>query len=140
VNKTEIIEKLGSVPLFAGASKKELQAIASAVKEVDHDAGDVLATEGQSGVGFFLIVDGTARVIVNGRTRGRMGPGDVFGEIAVLDGGPRSATVIAETHVKMLGLTPWVFKGLLAQYPSLTMKLLHVVAARLRAASASATD
>jgi len=140
VTKTEIIERLSSVALFSGCSKRELQAIAGAVKEVSRPAGDVLATEGEKGVGFFLILDGTAMVVVNDRARRKMGPGDVFGEIALLDGGPRSATVVAESPVRMLGLTAWVFKGLVEQNPSIALKLLEVVAGRLRAASSSPTD
>jgi len=140
VTKTEIIERLPSVGLFSGCSKKELRAIAGAVKEVSRPAGDVLAAEGDSGVGFFLIVEGTAKVVVNGRSRTKMGPGDVFGEIALLDGGPRSATVVAESPVRLLGLTAWVFKGLVEQNPSIALKLLEVVAGRLRAASSSPAD
>lgn len=140
MNQKEIVESLATVPLFAGASKKELRAVAAGMKEVAHDAGDVLVKEGESGVGFFLIAEGTARVVVGGRTRRRLGEGEFFGEIAVLDGGPRSATVIADTPMRMLGITPWVFKGLLRQYPSLAMKMLEVVASRLRAASSSGTD
>ena len=139
MNRTEIAKQLQTVPLFSGLSKKELGAIAGIVKEVHASSGDVLATEGEHGVGFFLIVDGTARVVLNGRTKRRLGAGDTFGEIALLDGGPRTATVVAETDMTLLGLTAWAFKGVLAEYPSITLKLLEEVASRLRTASSSVT-
>jgi len=139
VNRTEIVNRLAEVPLFAGLSKKELGAIAGAAKEVSHGPGDFLAKQGDAGVGFFLIVEGTARVVVGGRTRRRLGPGDTFGEIALLDNGPRTASVIAETPVRLLGVTAWAFRSLLAQHPSITLKLLEEVAGRLRTASTSIT-
>jgi CRP-like cAMP-binding protein len=133
VARNDAVELLSQVPLFSELSKKELKEIAKAAKEVAHREGAVLAREGDSGLGFFLIVDGSASVSVGGRPRGRMGPGDFFGEISLLDGGPRSATVKAETPIKMLGLTQWVFKRLVEQNPSISMKLLKVMASRLRA-------
>ena len=138
--ETDEIKLLSGVPLFEGCSKKELEAIARAAKEVTHPEGDVLAREGDSGVGFFLIKDGTAKVSVGGRARSRMGPGDFFGEISLLDGGPRSATVSAETDMKLLGLTAWVFKGLIEQNPQIALKMLRVMASRLREASARPTN
>jgi CRP/FNR family transcriptional regulator, cyclic AMP receptor protein len=139
VNRTEIANLLQAVPLFSGLSKKELSAIAGRTKEVDASAGDALATQGEHGVGFFLIVSGGARVVVNSRTRRRLGPGDTFGEIALLDDGPRTATVVAESDMHLLGLTSWEFKTLLGEYPSITLKLLEQVAARLRSATSSVT-
>jgi CRP-like cAMP-binding protein len=135
MTKAEMVELLSRVPLFAGLSKKELNAIASAAKEVNRKAGSYLARSGDAGVGFFLIADGTASVIVGGRRRRKMGPGDFFGEISLLDGGPRSADVVADTDIKMLGLTVWVFKGILEQYPSIAQKMLVELAERLRTGS-----
>jgi CRP/FNR family transcriptional regulator len=139
VNRTEVVNRLAAVPLFAGLSKKELGAIAGTAKEVSHESGEFLAKEGDAGVGFFLILDGTARVVVGGRTRRRLGPGDTFGEIALLDNGPRTATVVAESPARLLGVTAWDFRSLLAQHPSITLKLLEGVAGRLRSASSSIT-
>ncbi len=139
MNRTEIAKLLQAVPLFSGLSKNELSAIAGQAKEVRASTGDVLARQGEHGVGFFLIVDGDARVIVNGRTRSRLKGGDTFGEIALLDGGPRTATVVAEAEMTLLGVTAWEFKALLSQYPTITLKLLEQVAARLRTASSSVT-
>jgi CRP-like cAMP-binding protein len=135
VTKGEMIEQLGNVPLFSGCSKKELATIASASKELTRKSGSMLAREGETGVGFFLITDGTANVIVGGRNRRKMGPGDFFGEISLLDGGPRSASVVADTDVQMLGLTAWVFRGILEQNPSIAQKMLVDLASRLRGGS-----
>jgi CRP-like cAMP-binding protein len=139
VNRSEIAQQLQAVPLFSGLTKKELGVVGAVAKEVSASPGDVLAKEGESGVGFFLIVSGAARVVVGGRTRRRLGKGDTFGEIALLDGGPRTATVIAESEMTLLGITAWAFKSLLSEYPSITLKLLEEVASRLRATSSSVT-
>jgi CRP/FNR family cyclic AMP-dependent transcriptional regulator len=139
VNRSEIAQQLQAVPLFSGLTKKELGVVAAVAKEVSASPGDVLAKEGESGVGFFLIVSGAARVVVGGRTRRRLGSGETFGEIALLDGGPRTATVIAESEMTLLGITAWAFKSLLTEYPSITLKLLEEVASRLRATSSSVT-
>jgi CRP/FNR family cyclic AMP-dependent transcriptional regulator len=132
VAKTDPVSMLASVPLFSECSKKELREIAGAAKEVEHKAGAVVAREGDQGVGFFLILDGTARISRSARTLRRLGPGDYFGEIALLDEGPRSATVTAETPLKLLGLTAWNFRRLVAQNPSIAPKLLKVMGERLR--------
>lgn len=136
----EAVELLSNVPLFSELSKKELQSFASAAKEVRHRPGAVLAREGDSGLGFFLIVEGTAAVSIGGKPRGKMGPGDFFGEIALLEGGPRTATVTAETPIRVIGLTQWVFRRIVEQNPSVAMKMLKVMASRLRTAPAGMTD
>jgi CRP/FNR family cyclic AMP-dependent transcriptional regulator len=133
------VKLLSGVPIFSELSTKELNAIAGAAKEVSHRAGSVLAREGESGIGFFLITEGTAKVTVGGRARATLGPGDFFGEISLLDGGPRTATVTAETNITLLGLTQWVFKRLIEQYPSIASKMLKVMAQRLRASSKDLT-
>jgi CRP/FNR family cyclic AMP-dependent transcriptional regulator len=129
------LKMLSEVPLFEGLSKKELQAILASSKQVTHRAGSTLAKEGDSGLGFFLIVDGTATVKVGSRVFRRMGPGDFFGEISLLDQGPRTATVEAETDVVTLGLAAWVFKRLIEQNPAIASKMLKVMAQRLRTAA-----
>ena len=138
--KNEVVEMLSEVPLFAELSKKELDSLAKSAKEISHREGAILAKEGDSGLGFFLIVDGTARVVVWGRTRRRIGRGDFFGEISLLDQGPRSATVVAESPIRLLGLTQWVFKRMIEQNPSLAWKMLRVMAGRLRASSNVSKD
>ena len=135
VAKQDSVKLLAGVPLFEGLSKQELGQIARSAKEVTHRQGALLAREGQSGLGFFLIMEGTAAVKVGDESRARLGVGDFFGEISLLDGGPRTATVTAETDVTTLGLTPWVFKRLIESNPTIASKMLKVMAARLRASS-----
>ncbi len=127
--------RLASVPIFAGCSKRELQIIARAAKEVSHKAGTVIAREGERGIGLFLILEGECAVTIGGKQKAKLGPGDFFGEVALLDGGPRTATVTATTPVRLLGITGWVFRGLLMEHPSIALKTLESVAGRLRAVS-----
>jgi CRP/FNR family cyclic AMP-dependent transcriptional regulator len=135
VAMTDVVKMLRNVPIFSELSKKELDAIARAAKEVSHKEGSTLAKEGESGMGFFLITDGTASVSVGGRARAKLKSGDFFGEISLLDSGPRTATVPAETPMKLLGLTQWSFKRLVEQNPAIAAKMLKVMAQRLRSSS-----
>jgi CRP-like cAMP-binding protein len=131
---------LAGVPIFSELSKKELTAIANASKEVTHREGAVLAREGDTGVGFFLILDGVAEVKVGGTHVRDMSRGDFFGEISLLEGGPRTATVLAATEIRLLGLTSWVFQRLVQQNPTIASKMLKVMAQRLRTTARNLTD
>jgi CRP/FNR family cyclic AMP-dependent transcriptional regulator len=133
VAQDDITARLAAVPIFSGCSRKELAIIARAAKPVAHNAGAVIAREGERGIGLFLILEGTCTVSIGGRKKSTLGPGQFFGEIALLDGGPRTATVAADTDVRLLGLTEWMFRGLLAEHPSIALKTLESVAGRLRA-------
>lgn len=137
--QADIVAKLANVPLFAGCSKKELALIARSTKEVAHRKGTVVAREGDPGVGLFVILEGECEVTVGGRRKAKLGPGDFFGEIALLDGGPRTATVTALTDVRLAGITGWVFRGLITEHPRIALKTLEAVAGRLRAASKEPT-
>ena len=129
----ERIEILGRVPLFDGLSDKELAAVANAAKERRYDTGDVVVGEGEGGVGFFVIAEGTARVEAHGERRATLGPGASFGEVALLDeGGRRTASVIAESPLRVFGLTSWQFTPLLEQHPQLAIKVAKLLARRLR--------
>lgn len=130
-----VANKLAQVPIFAGCSKRELAIIARAAKEVTHKEGTVIAREGERGIGLFLILEGQCNVSIGGKTKARLGPGDFFGEVALLDGGPRTATVTATTLVRLVGITGWVFRGLLMEHPSIALRTLESVAGRLRAVS-----
>ncbi len=123
--QTEVAAKLGQVPIFSGCSKRELALIARAAKEVSHRQGTVIAREGERGIGLFLIVEGECRVSIGGKTKAKLGPGDFFGEIALLDGGPRTATVTAMTPVHLVGITGWVFRGLIVEHPTIALKTLE---------------
>lgn len=135
----EVVARLSKVPLFSGCSQKDLQTIARVVKDIDHDEGTVIAREGEPGIGLFVIADGTAEVTIGGARKAKLGPGEFFGEIALLDGGPRTATVTATSDVKLLGLTEWVFRGLMQEHPAIAVKTLQAMAGRLRNATKNAT-
>jgi CRP/FNR family transcriptional regulator, cyclic AMP receptor protein len=129
----ERIEILRKVPLFDGLSDKELTAVANAVKERRFDTGDTVVGEGEGGVGFFVIADGSARVEARGQRRATLGPGASFGEVALLDeGGRRTASVIAESPLRLFGLTAWQFTPLLEQHPEIAVKVAKMLARRLR--------
>jgi CRP/FNR family cyclic AMP-dependent transcriptional regulator len=135
----DVIGQLARVPLFSDCSKRDLELISRVVKDVSHRAGTVIAREGEPGVGLFIIVSGTAEVTIGGKRKTRLGPGDFFGEIALLDGGPRTATVTAVTDLELLGLTEWVFRGLMQEHPTIALKTLQQMAGRLRQATKAAT-
>ena len=128
----EVPTKLAKVPIFSECSKRELGIIARASKEVIHKQDTVIAREGERGIGLFLIIEGQCRISIGGKTKAKLGPGDFFGEVALLDGGPRTATVTAITPVRLVGITGWVFRGLLMEHPSIALKTLEAVAGRLR--------
>ena len=134
-----VMEELAKVPLFSDCSNRDLQTISRVVKDIDHRAGTVIAREGEPGVGLFVIVEGETEVTIGGKKKATLGPGEFFGEIALLDGGPRTATVTAITDVKLLGLTEWVFRGLMQEHPSIAIKTLQQMAGRLRSATKAAT-
>ena len=135
----KIASELSKVPMFAGCSQRELQTVARAVREVRHPAGTVIAREGEPGIGLFIVTEGTATVSIGGRKKGTISPSEFFGEIALLDGGPRTATVTAASDVVLLCLTEWVFRGLVQEHPSIAVKTLQAMAARLRSATRAAT-
>jgi CRP-like cAMP-binding protein len=132
VAANDVVERLAQVPIFSGCTKKELVAIARAVKTTEHPTGSVIALEGESGAGLFVIDQGTADVTIGGRRVNRLGEGDFFGEMALLDGGPRTATVTATSDLRTYVLTEWVFRGLLQQHPTIALRTLEAMAARLR--------
>lgn len=127
-------EALAGVPLFSVLTDRERDAMARTGKEFDRAEGAILAKEGESGVGFFLLLEGSAEVSVKGETRAALAAGDAFGEIALLDDGPRTATVTATSPVRMLGITAWAFKALVREHPEMAVKLLEVLAGYVRRA------
>jgi CRP/FNR family cyclic AMP-dependent transcriptional regulator len=133
VAQQDAMSRLAQVPIFSECTKRELTIIGRAAKEVSHREGTVIAREGERGVGLFLILEGQCKVSIGGKTKAKLGPGDFFGEVALLDGGPRTATVTALTPVRLVGITGWVFRGLLMEHPSIALKTLEAVAGRLRA-------
>ena len=128
----ELIDKLRTVAIFRGLDDKELHRIAEVGKQVHFDPGKVVAQQDGGAAGFHLIVDGQVSVDVDGKERARLGPGKYFGEMSLLDGRPRSATVRAEEPTTTFALTSWQFLPLLAEYPSISRALLVELCARLR--------
>jgi CRP/FNR family transcriptional regulator, cyclic AMP receptor protein len=128
------VELLQRVPLFADFERGDLQRLARTFKERTFDAGTTVADEGRTGAGFFVIESGEATVSVHGSERGKLGPGDYFGEIALIDEGGRSATVTADSELRCYGLTSWEFRPLVEGNASIAWKLLETMAKRLRAA------
>jgi CRP-like cAMP-binding protein len=126
------VQALKRVELFAELDDRELERLAHQFKERTFPAGASVVSEGASGAAFFVITDGQASVMVQGEERARLGPGDHFGEIALLDEGVRSATVIAETELRCYGLTPWEFRPFVEEHPRVAWKLLQALARRLR--------
>ena len=133
LRKNAKVELIGNVPLFRHCSRRELDQIASIADEVDFPAGRVLTKEGGRGREFFVLVEGAAEVRRNGRRINTMRPGDFFGEIAILSGKTRTATVTATSPVRALVLTEGSFRDLIRKTPSLPYKLLQAVVARLPA-------
>ena len=128
------IELLRKIDLFEELSDRDLEhARAHSFKERDFPAGHMIATEGQSGVGFFVIAEGTVSYDVGGVEKGTGGAGDYFGEVALIDDGPRTATVTATSEVKAYGLTSWEFRPLVEENASIAWELLQGMAKRLRA-------
>ncbi|TMF74929.1 MAG: cyclic nucleotide-binding domain-containing protein [Chloroflexi bacterium] len=132
------LERLRSVPLFGSCTEKELAFIASRADEVDIPAGRVLTEKGKSGGDFFIILDGRAEVDAAPGKR-TLGAGDFFGEIALIDNGPRTATVKAATPMRCLVLGHAQFRDVLHQNGEIAVKILRAVTERLRAATPLAT-
>ena len=125
-------DSLRRVPLFAQVDKKHLKRLEQRMQDRTFPEGHVIASEGESGVGFFLIEDGTAVVSVGGETRRELGPGDWFGEIALIDEGPRSATVTAGTDLRCRGMSAWEFRPFVQEHPEVAWPLLQALVRRLR--------
>ncbi|MCU1498739.1 MAG: cyclic nucleotide-binding protein [Acidimicrobiales bacterium] len=129
---TKHLQHLAEIPLFSALSKRDLQRIAKASNEVSRDAGSVLVDQGDAGREAFVIIDGTATVKRNGRKVGTLGAGDAIGELSLLDHGPRTATVTADTPMTLLVLSAREFSGVIEEVPGLAHKLMIELAKRVR--------
>lgn len=125
-------DTLRKVPLFADLDGKELAAIATSMRERRFKAGDTVTQEGAGGVGFFIVEEGEADVDVGGEVRGSVGPGDYFGEIALINESPRTATLTARTDMVCYGMTPWDFRPLVESNSTIAWKLLTAMAEKMR--------
>lgn len=128
------LEHLGRVPLFSACNKSELKSLARRTNSIKVDAGEVIIRERQGAYEFFIVADGQAEVSRDGRRVAVLGPGDFFGELALLDSALRDATVTALTPMEIIVLPQWDFEAALDEAPGMTRKLLAGMARRLRAA------
>jgi CRP-like cAMP-binding protein len=132
--KSSATDLLGTVPLFRGCTKDELKSLDRATTRADYAAGHVLCQQGAVGRELVILLDGQAVVERDGVQITVLGPGDFIGEMSLLDGGPRSATVTAQSAISTLILLPHEFWQVIDDVPPLAHKLLSTLAARLRAA------
>lgn len=130
----QFLQYLQQVPMFQACSKKDLTTIGRLAEDVKVDPGQALVTEGARGDEFFIIIEGTAAVSRGGVRIASLGPGDYFGELALLDPAPRDATVTAETALEVLVLGKREFGGLLSEIPTISHKLMVGMARRLHEA------
>ena len=128
-------DALARCPFFEGLSRGELLELAKVTEDMEVEAGKVLTREGQSGSEFFVIVDGEVSVTKDGQEIRTLGPGDFFGEIALLEDTPRTATVVAKTPLRFFVLTRQSFRSMLAHQPELERKVLAALEERVRATS-----
>jgi CRP/FNR family cyclic AMP-dependent transcriptional regulator len=138
--REEKVAWLRRVPLFADLSTAQLEGVAPFVDEVETEAGQVLIGQEEFGQELLIIVDGSAEVTRDGHHVRDVGPGDVIGEIALLDGGPRTATVTAREPTTVLSISKRAFDTVLDRVPGLSHELLRALAARLREAADAVDD
>jgi len=133
-SKKDRASKLGQVRLFKELSKSDLKELEDIGRVVEHAAGHTIIDQGESGAGFHMILTGEVKVVRGGRTVARLGPGEVFGEMALIDGGPRTATVEAETDTTTFAIATWDFRALVKKRPGMSWSLLLSMTERLREA------
>jgi CRP/FNR family cyclic AMP-dependent transcriptional regulator len=120
---------LGALPLFVGLSKRQLRRLAKAARVVDYAASEPIVQTGAKGDSFYLVLEGRVRVAGKSRT---LGPGGFFGEMALLDGGPRSATITAAADVRVMELPRKAFLQALKQDPQISLAIMETLAGRVR--------
>lgn len=125
-------DSLSHIRLFSSMSRRDLQKIAKASDEIEVPAGKMLVEQGTRGREAFVVIEGTATVRRNGRKVATLGPGDHFGELALLDGGTRTATIVAETPMKVLVIGQREFSGVIDEVPGLAHKVMASMAATIR--------
>jgi CRP/FNR family cyclic AMP-dependent transcriptional regulator len=126
---TDVLKK---VPLFEGLDERDLGRLADRFQERRFSEGEPVMEEGDTGTSFFVIGEGDVNVSLGGESIATLGPGDYFGEMAVVDEGVRSASVTAATDLRSYFLTPWEFRPFVEEHPEVAWKLLQNLARRLR--------
>lgn len=130
--RRETVVALSGVPLFSDMSRRHLQRIAKEADELRFAAGETIVQEGMLGETLFVVLEGTAKVVRGGRKVGEIVPGDFFGELAAIDGGPRTASVVAETPMRVLRLFRRTLTALWSDEPQVVLKVLDGVVRRVR--------
>jgi CRP/FNR family transcriptional regulator len=133
----DLVNRLRRVSLFAKLSDKDLKRLAGSLNERTFPAGHQITTEGEEGVGFFLIESGEVSISRGGEHVGKLGPGEFFGEMALIDQQPRSATVVADTDVRCRGMTAWSFRPFVESHGEVAWPLLEALVSRLRRAESA---
>ena len=130
--RDEKLDLLGRIPLFSGLDNRRLQRLGMLADEVDVPAGKLLMKQGENGSEMMVIVSGSVAVDRNGERLNTLGPGDFFGEIALLDRGPRTATVTAEEPTRLLVISHREFHSLMEEFPEVAAQVLNSLAHRIR--------
>jgi CRP-like cAMP-binding protein len=128
----DVVETLSRVPLFTGVAREKLAKLASQMAERSFSEGESATEEGRGGAAFWVIEAGEATVAVQGEIVRTLGPGDYFGEIALLDEGVRTATVTAATDMRCHGMSPWEFRAFVDENPDAAWAMMRALAVRLR--------
>lgn len=138
--RDDLIAHLGEVPLFSRCSRRDLQAVTRHVAVLDLAGGAELIAQGHAGDAFYVLLEGSAVVRRNGRKVGELGPGDYFGELALLDPAPRNADVVAVTDVQVARLDARSFRTMLRSVPAMNERLLAGLARRIRDADRKSVE
>ena len=132
MDNKQILPLLKKAPLFANTNDASLNGLLKSAVQKTSAAGEKIVEEGKGGVGFYLILEGTAKVVRDGNAVADLGTGDFFGELSVIDGAPRTADVVAETETSCLVITPWAMKSIISTHPEVALSMLQELARRLR--------
>jgi CRP/FNR family transcriptional regulator, cyclic AMP receptor protein len=133
------VDSIREIPLFADLSTRALKQLADSMSERSFAPGEVVVSEGTGGVGFFVILEGRARVTQGGEDRGTLTAGDYFGEMALIDGDDRAASVVAEDALRCAAITMWNFRPFVKEHPDVAWSLLTAMVKRVREAQARRT-
>jgi CRP-like cAMP-binding protein len=131
-----MVDSLRDVPLFADLSARDLKRLADSMKELSFPPGKEVVAQGKGGVGFFVILEGTARVSQDGEDRGTLSRGDYFGEMALIDGDDRMASVHADSELRCAAMSPWTFRPFVKDHPEIAWALLTALVKRIRQSQA----
>jgi CRP/FNR family transcriptional regulator, cyclic AMP receptor protein len=130
--RSTFADTLEQVPLLEELTKRDRHELARGMRERTFHPGQEIVVEGKRGVGFFIILDGKAAVSIGGKLVDALGPGDYFGEMALLDGGARTATITADGELRCATMTSWDFKSFVIDHPKVAWAMLQTLAQRLR--------